>query len=209
MNGAPPTAIVDAVRAELAVPGRYQLHVIPRHASLVGRMLEWLWARWNDFVTAIMSHVKIGRAGTSLIGDVVVALCVLAIAAIAAHLLGALQYERMRRDAALGLASARSAHALAAAAAQAAGAADFARAIRFTFMAAVTMLDLRGVMRADRAATVNELRAELHERDARCDSAFAEIARLYTEAAYAQAPAGEEAWRRARAAYDELAATAS
>jgi len=207
--GAPPADIVGAVRAELAVPGRYHLHAIAQHQSLLGQLVEWLWDRWSDFVSALTSHVKIGPAGTSLIGDAVVTLCVIAIAAIAAHLLRQLEYERTRHDAATGLTSARSAYALASAASQAASAGDFARAIRLTFMAAVTMLDLRGVMHDERSATVNELCAELHERDARCDRPFAEIAKLYTAAAYAQTPAGEEAWRRARAAYDELVVTAS
>jgi hypothetical protein len=85
---------------------------------------------------------------------------------------------------------------------------DFARAIRLTFIAAVTLLDLRGVMRDERSATINELRRALHDRDDDLDGPFAEIAQLYTAAAYAQAPAGPEAWHRARAAYDELVAGA-
>ncbi|MGB6987050.1 MAG: DUF4129 domain-containing protein [Candidatus Aquilonibacter sp.] len=205
----PPTNIVTAVRAELAVPGRYHL-MSPRaeHQSLAGRILQWLWDRWSDIFRALTSHIKIGPRGTSLIGDLVVVVCVVAIAAIAAHLLVQLQYERGRRERAIALAPARSAHALAAAALAAANAGDYTRAIRLTFIAAVTLLDLRGVMRDERSATINELRQRLHERDEELDGPFAEIARLYTVAAYAQTPPGSQAWQRARAAYDDLAASA-
>jgi hypothetical protein len=70
-------------------------------------------------------------------------------------------------------------------------------------------LDLRGVVRDERSATINELRRALHERDGALEPAFVEIARLYTAAAYAQIPAGPDAWQRARAAYDHLAASAA
>jgi hypothetical protein len=209
MNVGPPVNIVRAVRAELAVPGRYQLALGgARHRSLFDEILQWLWDRWADFFRALTSHIKIGPQGTSLIGDAVVVLCVVAIAAIAAHLLTQLQYERGRRDRAIGLEPARSAHALAAVASAAARDGDFARAIRLTFIAAVTLLDLRGVVRDERSATINELRRALHERDNDLDGPFAEISQLYTAAAYAQSPAGPEAWQRARAAYDELLAGA-
>ncbi|MGC2244865.1 MAG: DUF4129 domain-containing protein, partial [Candidatus Aquilonibacter sp.] len=101
------------------------------------------------------------------------------------------------------------AHALAALAAQAASAGDYARAVRLLFIAAVTLLDLRGVVRDERSATVNELRRRLHERDGALEPAFVEIARLYTATAYAQTPVDPDAWLRARAAYDNLAQSAT
>lgn len=205
----PPTGIIRAVRAELAVPGRYHLGAAaPPHRSLLDVALQWLADRWNDLWNALASHVKLGRAGASLVGDLIVVLCVLTIAAIGAHLLLQLQYERTRREGAVALTQPRSAHALAALAAQAAQAGDYARAIRLVFIAAVTLLDLRGVVRDERSATVNELRRALHERDGALEPAFVEIARLYTAAAYAQMPAGPEAWERARSAYERLAASA-
>jgi hypothetical protein len=210
MTHAPPIAIVGAVRAELAVPGRYHLGVVPSpHRSLIGIALQWLADRWNDLWNAVASHIKLGPAGLSLIGDVLVVLVVLAIAVVGAQLLLQLQYERTRREHATALAPARSAHALAALAAQAANAGDYARAIRLVFIAAVTLLDLRGVVRDERSSTINELRRALHQRDGALEPAFVEIAGLYTSAAYAQSPAGPDAWRRARAAYDELAAAAA
>ncbi|HEX8805324.1 MAG TPA: hypothetical protein VF741_00190, partial [Candidatus Aquilonibacter sp.] len=180
MNAGPPVDITRAVRAELAVPGRYHLTISAQHQSIFDQVLQWLWDRWSDFFRALTSHIKIGPQGTSLIGDAVIVVCVVAIAAIAAHLLTQLQYERSRRERAIGLQPARSAHALAAAASAAARDGDFARAIRLTFIAAVTLLDLRGVMRDERSATINELRRALHERDDELDGPFAEISQLYT-----------------------------
>jgi len=206
---APPVNIVTAVREELAVPGRYHLTAAaPAHRSLVAEILQWLWDRWTDLFRALTSHIKIGPAGTSLIGDAVVVVCVIAVGAIVAHLLLQLQYERSRRDPAVALTPVRSAHAFAAAAAAAAAAGEYARAIRLTFIAAVTLLDLRGVVRDERSATINELRRALRARNEELDGPFAEIARLYTAAAYAQMPTGSDAWQHARNAYDRLAASA-
>lgn len=207
---APPVDIVAAVRAELAVPGRYHLaNGGTLHRSLIDQILQWLWDRWSEVFHALTSHIKIGPQGTSLIGDAVIVLCVVGIAAVSAHLLLQLQYERGRRDRAIALAPSRSAHALAVAAAAAANAGDYARAIRLTLMAAVTLLDLRGVMRDERSATINELRRALRARDEELEGPFGEIARLYTAAAYAQTPAGPDAWRHARAAYDQLVTSAT
>jgi hypothetical protein len=209
MTARPPIAIVRAVRAELAVPGRYHLAANPSHRSLFDMLLQWLGDRWNELWSLLTSHLKLGPGGTSLIGDAIVVLCVGAIAVIGAHVLSQFQYERTRRARVTALAAPRSAHALAAQAAQAAQAGDYARAIRLVFIAAVTLLDLRGVVRDERSATINELRRALHERDGALEPAFVEIARLYTAAAYAQMPAGPDAWQRARAAYDQLATSAA
>ena len=205
-----PTNIVEAVRAELAVPGRYQLStggVV--HRSLLAQMWQWFWDRWGDLFHALFSRIKIGAQGTSLIGDAVIVLCVFGIAAIGAHLLVQLQDRRSRRERVVALAPARSAHALAMAATAAANAGDYAYAIRLLFIAAVTLLDLRGVMRDERSATVNQLRRALHARHGDLDRPFSEIARLYSAAAYAQTPTEADAWRRARTAYDKLVASAT
>jgi Domain of unknown function (DUF4129) len=210
MIGPPPIDITRAVRTELAVPGRYHLEkAAPAHRSLFGLIFQWFYDRWNDLWSALTSHIKIGAAGVSIIGDVLIVACVIAIGLIAAHLLAQFEYERTRRERAIALTQPRSAHALAALAGQAASAGDYARAVRLLFMAAVTLLDLRGVVRDERSATVNELRRRLHERDGALEPAFVEIARLYTATAYAQMPAGPDAWQRARAAYDQLAGSAA
>ncbi|MGA7748301.1 MAG: hypothetical protein WCA52_14965, partial [Candidatus Aquilonibacter sp.] len=120
MIGPPPIDISRAVRTELAVPGRYHLEkALPAHRSLFGLIFQWLYDRWNDLWNALSSHIKIGPTGASIIGDVLVVACVLAIALIGAHLLVRFEYERTRRERAIGLTQPRSAHALAALAAQA------------------------------------------------------------------------------------------
>ncbi len=169
---------------------------------------QWLVDRWNDLFQQLVRHVKIGPRGASLIGDALVIACALAIAALCAHLLTQFQLERTRRTRVVEIAPVRSAHALAALAVQAAEGGDYARAVRTLFMAMVTLLDLRGIVHDERSATVNELRRALHERAGGLEPAFVEVARLYTSAAYAQAPVDEVAWQRARAAYDRLAASA-
>ena len=210
MNPAPPIDVTQAVRAEFAVPGRYQLgQAAPPHRTLLGLAFQWLYDRWSDLWNALASHLKIGPGGAAILGDLLVAACVAAIAIVGAHLLLRLQYEGMRNQQVTSLAPPRSAHALAALATQAANAGDFARAVRLLFMAAVTLLDLRGIMRDERSATVNQLRRRLRERDGALEPAFVEIARLYTAAAYAQTPADPQAWQRARAAYDDLVARAT
>ncbi len=209
MTPTPPHDIVRAVTAELAVPGRYQL-ALPRraHPSMLAVLWQWLVDRWNDLFQQLVRHVKIGPRGASLIGDALVVACALVIAALCAHLLTQVQLERTRRARAVEIGPVRSAHALAASAVQAAEGGDYARAVRTLFMAMVTLLDLRGIVHDERSATVNELRQALHERAGGLEPAFVEVARLYTSAAYAQTPVDEAAWRRARAAYDRLAASA-
>lgn len=209
MTPRPPIEIVRAVRAELAVPGRYHLVAIVPHRSPLEIALQWIGDRFNDLWRLLTSHIKLGPAEASAVGNTIVVFCVLIIAVIAAHVLLRVQYEHARRERVTPLVEPRSAHALAALAGQAANAGDYARAIRLLFIAAVTLLDLRGVVRDERSATINELRRALHERDRALEPAFVEIARLYTAAAYAQMPADPEAWQHARAAYDHLAASAA
>ena len=206
----PPHDIVRAVQAELAAPGRYHLQALPpAHRSLFAVILGWLGDRLNDLFTLLQQHVRIGQAGASAIGTVVVILCVLGIAGIAAHLLLQFEFVHTQRTGAVSLAPVRSAHALAALARQSALAGDYARAIRILFLAAVTLLDLRGVVRDEQSATINELRRALRARDERLEPAFVAIAHVYTSAAYAESPVGEPAWNSARAAYDELAGMAA
>jgi uncharacterized MAPEG superfamily protein len=171
--------------------------------------MTWVADRLSDLFTLLQQHVKIGPAGASAIGTAVVVLCVLGVAAIGAHLLLQFEFARTRQAGAVALAPVRSAHALAALAGRSALAGDYARAIRILFLAAVTLLDLRGVVRDERSATINELRRALCARDERLEPAFVAIAHVYTSAAYAESPVGETAWNSARAAYDDLVSMAA
>lgn len=206
MTPKPPHDLVQAVRAELATPGRYQL-AIPRavHRSWLQLALQWLADRYADFEHALASHLNVGAKTVSLFGDLIVVLCVLLLGYVAARLLIAVQLDRAARTRAISIGPARSAHAIARAAADAAASGDYARAIRLLFAAAVTVLDLRGVLHDDPSATVNDLRRALRVRNVGVEAPFVEIARAFSAAAYAEEHLDAAAWDAAREAYDRLA----
>ncbi len=209
MTPVPPHDIVRAVRAELAVPGRYQLHVAVRRPSLLEVLADWLGDRYRAFERALAAHVHVTPAAKTAFGDLIVVAAVLAVAIVAARLLAQAQIDAAQRGDAHSLSPARSAHVLSVRAAAAAAEGDYARAVRTLFAAAVTLLDLRGVVRDDESATVNDLRRALHERDGRVEAPFIELARIYTSVAYAEAPTGADAWERAQRAYGDLSRSAS
>lgn len=204
MTVSPPEDIVRAVHAELAVPGRYHLHVTRAHRSFFEQALQWVWAHVVMLWDSLMRHVHIGRSGLADVGDGVIVLCVLAIAAVAAHLLVQVQLDRVHADRSVEFSPARSAQTYVVAAAGAAADGDYARAVRLLFIAAVTLLDIRGVVHDERGATINDLRRALATRDAVLEASFVDIARIYTSAAYAERPLDADAWQRAQAAYARL-----
>jgi hypothetical protein len=201
----PPHDLVRAVRAELATPGRYQLELHSREQrSLLRLALQWLADRYADFLHALEARVHVGPSGVSLFGDVLIVIAVIVLGVIGARLLIAFQLERAQRARALEVGPARSAYAIARAASQAAAAGAYAQAIRLLFAAAVTLLDLRGVVHDDAGATINELQRELRARQSGADQPFAALARMYTAAAYAEDPLDASSWQRAREEYDRL-----
>ena len=205
MTPRPPVDLVQAVRAELATPGCY--HLAPPRAvrrSWLEMLFGWLADRYTQFVHALSAHLHVGARGLSLAGDVIIVACVIVLGVVAARLLIALQLERSRASEAVPLGSGRSAFALSQSAAAAAASGEYNRAVRLLFAAAVTLLDLRGVLHDDASATIDELRRELRARNAAADAPFAEIATVYAATAYAERPADSVSWERARARYDEL-----
>ncbi len=206
MKPLPPHDIVRAVRAELRVPGRYDLnpHIRQRAYNPLQWAVRWIVDRLHDLEHAIASHVHVAPATKSAIGDLIVAVALLTVAFIAARLLLEAQIERAQHGETHTLAISRSAHALNLRAASYAADGEYALAVRTIFAAAVTLLDLRGVVRDEESATVNELRRALHERDGTVEMPFIEIARAYTSAAYAEKPTDADAWELAQRAYGEL-----
>ncbi len=205
MTPPPPRDIVEAVRDELRVPGRYRLHVTVAAAHEPWWMQAWHWVadRFGSLWNAIIAHANVSPAAVNVLGDVLVVLAVAAVAYASARLM--ITWDRdARRAQAVPLDPVRSAHAAMVAAGEAAARGDYARAIRLAFTAAVTLLDLRGIVSDDKSATVNQLRAVLASRDPRAGEPFMHIARLYTSAAYAEQPADHETWLAARRAYDAL-----
>jgi hypothetical protein len=207
----PPHDLVRAVRAELATPGRYQLldQRTAVHRSWLRVLLQWLSDRYEQFLQALSSHLHVGRGTVSLFGDVIVVACVLVIAFIGARLLMAVQLDRVLRTRAIAIGPPRSAHAIALAASAAAASGEYARAIRLLFTAAVTLLDLRGVLRDDPSATVNDLRRALRARNAAAETPFVEIARAFSSAAYAEERLDSTSWDAAHRAYERLSEAAA
>lgn len=205
-----PHDIVRAVRQELAWPGRYHLHVTRgEQRSWLQIAFQWIWDRWLELERAIATHIHVGPTGATLLGDGLILAAVVIFGYVAARLLMSIQAEHLQAVEAYEIGSQRSAHLLARAAADAAQAGDYARAIRLLFAAAVTLLDLRGVVRDDASATINELRRALRERSADADGPFLTIARVYTAAAYAEERIDENAWNGAQSAYAALSAAVS
>lgn len=204
MRPQPPHPIVQAVRAELAVPGRYHLMAPAVHRSLAAQVLAWLSAHWDAFWRAIAQRFGAHGSTLTLIGDVMVVVFGLVIVAAIVQFVLRLEIEAAARSGAVPLSVPRDAQRHAVAAAQAAAAGDYTRAVRLLFIAAVTLLDLRGVVRDERSATINDLRREVTQRGAGLEAPFLDLARAYTSAAYAEQPLDLQTWERAQAAYARL-----
>ena len=201
-------ALVQAVRAELATPGRYHLAQMRAvHRSWLQIALQWLSDRYADLLHALQSRLHVGSNAVSAFGDVIVIACIIVLGVVGARLLIALQVERARRSSAIAIGPPRSAHAIARAAGEAATSGDYPRASRLLFAAAVTLLDLRGVLHDDPSATVNDLRRALRARNASAEAPFVEIARAFSAAAYAEQHLDASAWETARSAYERLSAS--
>lgn len=166
----------------------------------------WLGDRWNDFAHRFFPHLRVNERSASIAGDLLVLLSAIVIAVAAARLLAAFQVSRDRRVTVHTRSGpARSAHALVAQARQAAQAGNYAEAVRIAFVAAITLLDLRGIVQDDAAATINDVRRALRERDPAAEAPFVELARAYTDAAYAERPVDAALWERTEFAYRRLA----
>lgn len=200
-----------AAAAELAHPGRYDLvppKTAARQKSLWERALDWIGKQWDRLWNALFGKVKVSQNERGAFGDLALAIVLLALIVAVVRLLAGVQIERASRrgGAHEALGAQRSARALYWEAAALADRGDYAHAVRVLFMAAVTALDLRGVMHDDAGATVGELRRELRARDARLAEPFDRVAGSFVAAAYAEAPIGDADWRRARDAYADLTA---
>ena len=200
----PPHDIVRAVRAELATPGRYQLHVAGMHESWVSKLLHWLGDAFNRFIDLLTSHVHVSKAGATAFGDLLILGGVLVVTLMLARLFMVLQFDSGHIGDAESLLPARNAQAIARAAVAFAASGDYAHAIRTLLAAAVVLLDLRGAVIDDESATINQLRRELRARGSIAEAPFAEIARVYTAVAYAESGVDEAMWRRAHEAYTQM-----
>lgn len=192
--------------SELGVPGRYHLHdtvASPRAQTWWERLMSWLGDRWNALVKALFGRAHVNPAVAGFVGDLIIVLLVLAVAAAAIRIV--VVYGRRGSHAApvRALTPAADAAALYAMAVTRADRGEFAAASQLLFRAMLTLLDVRGTLRDDTSATVGEIRRRLPARDVL--SAFDAVARVFVAGTYAERPLDAAQWERARDAYLALA----
>jgi hypothetical protein len=192
----------------LAEP-RFRVHVAPVRTDPWGRLLAWLQARWHDLTTAFGQHVHVGPQAQVAAGDILLALALLAVVVMAVRL-GA-QYLRdftvpapYRRL----LEPRLAARALYQRSLHAAEEGRCAEAIALIFNAALTLLDVRGLVHDDPSRTVNECRGDVLRSAPACAPPFDRIAHAFTAAAFSRTGASVESWSAARSAYEELVSLA-
>lgn len=203
-----PANVEVQAQRELAVPGRYWLIPgRPAHKSWFQQAVEWVQQKLSDLLKPLFSHLHVGKGGATLLGDALILLFVLIVAFVGVRLAGLVSLARDRTGARITpLEAQRNAHALMLQAAAHADEARYADAVRLLFRAAVTLLDLRGAITDDVAATVNELRRELAQRHSSASLPFDALAGAFSAAAYAERPVSQHDWQRARTEYDSLSA---
>jgi hypothetical protein len=214
---APPAHLVADVKQVLAEPAyRANANVAPSkkpEQSWLGRMLQALadwWAR-------VMYRLIGAAAGTPVIGNIF-AIILIIIAALALAFLVfriALMITAYRaRDSGsnldgtpiTALASVDDTYDDARAAARSG---SYGLAIALLFQAALLALDRSGRVPYDSARTAGEYRRAVRRGVSAAAASFETLARAFTFVAYAQAPAGENDWRTADAAYASMIVAAA
>ena len=212
----PSQSVVSSMRAlaaaELGVPGRYRLGAVAplvKNPTWWQRLWAWLHDRWNDFVRAFFSRVRVSQRTTLLIADTVLALFALGALYGLVTLVRTVVASRSRKIIeSHPLPEAADAQTLYLRACRCAEAGDYGGAARWLFRALLALFDVRGDLRDDASATVGDVRAALRKRDALATSVFDAIAAPFVRAAYAERPVEAAQWERARDAYESLVRSA-
>jgi hypothetical protein len=197
-----------AAARELATFGRYDLSQTsgkPRVKTPWERFWSWVGDQYDRFWKAFGGNVHLGVPGLNVLGDLFLAVAIGGLLFVAVRLLANITMENTRkRGVASALESGRNAHALYLQACGLAASGAFAEAARTLFLAAVTALDLRGVVRDDAAATVGEMRRTLRARNAGAVPSFDDVAAPFVVAAYAEREVARADWERALEGYRSL-----
>jgi len=203
----PPVGLKAAAARELA-SGKYDLalrNVRPAVKSPWDRFWEWFWKQWDRFWNATGGRVHLESSAWNAIGWALLVVAFGVLLSFAMRLVAGIQFDReRRRGLSQPLEAGRNARVLYAQACALARDGKYAQAARVLFVAAVTALDLRGLMRDDASATVGELRRALRARDLALLPPFDEIAGPFVAAAYAERDVVEAEWERALAGYHLL-----
>jgi hypothetical protein len=207
---APPSQKLASIHAlaagELRVPGRYRLGetaALPRGQTWWERLASWLGDRWSAFIKALFGRARLNPKVAGAIGDAIVGLLVLVVAAAGIRIILVYGRRSARASAVRALAPGADASMLYAMASERADCGEFAAASQLLFRATLALLDVRGTLRDDASATVGEIRLRLPARDV--VSAFDAIARAFVAGTYAERPLDAAQWERARDAYLALA----
>ncbi|HVS45608.1 MAG TPA: hypothetical protein VMS32_02980 [Verrucomicrobiae bacterium] len=197
--------------AELAFPGRYDLrdaNAAPPAKTLWERFWEWAGSQWNRLMDALFGHGKSGSAGSAALGELLIAAVGILLVVTIFRFLVVLQIDRARRgNAFTPLEHQKNAHALYLQACALAQNGAYEAAVQRLFLAAVTALDLRGVLHDDASATVGDMRRVLRGRNAALLSPFDGVAAAFVDAIYAETPIAATQWMQAKDAYGRLTAS--
>lgn len=164
----------------------------------------WLGDRWNQLVDAFAHRVHIGGPGSIVAGDVILILVAAVVVVVLVRLFAGYIRETPAVRGALPFAPPLAAEAIYSQSVQAANRGDYAGAIALLFRAALTALDVRGVVHDEPSRTVNECRREVGRTAPRFAAPFDTIARAFTAAIYAEALVTPAQWTAARDAYGQI-----
>jgi hypothetical protein len=197
--------------AELAFPGRYDLrdpNAAPPAKTPWERFWEWVGSQWNRLMDALFGHVKLGDAGSAALGDLLIAAVGILLIVVTFRFLVVLQIDRARRgNAFTPLENQKNAHALYLQACALAQNGAYEAAVQRLFLAAVTALDLRGVLQDNASATVGDMRRVLRGRNSALLVPFDGVAAPFVDAIYAETPIAATQWLQAKDAYGRLTAS--
>ena len=202
-----PRSAPRAVAAsELAFPGRYDLRDRSMSAATKTawqRFTDWVGDRLNALWKALFGNVHLGRTGAIVGGDIALILLVIGLIAVLVRVFISMQVDRSRRGGtSTPLERRASARALYLQACAFALEGAYEAAVQRLFLAALTALDLRGVLRENASATVGDIRRVLRSRDSGLVAAFDAVAAPFVDATYAETSIVAARWMQAKDAYD-------
>ncbi len=154
--------------------------------------------------------MHVGRQAAASIGDVLLLIVGAVFLVVVVRLLRNLQLARSEaRSRSEPLATPPDPQSLYRDACDAANRGDYGGAALLLFAATVALLDGRGALRANRSATVGDLRRTLRAGNAALVAPFDAVAAPFVERAYGERAIEEPQWHRARTAFESMAGPAT
>lgn len=204
----PPPIDPHTLARQILSQPRFRVHIAagqPR--TWFDIAMSWLRDRWSALVDTFAHHVHVGANATIAAGDIILALTAGVVLIVAVRLVsGYIRENATPAHAVRELSPRFAAEALFAQSVLAAERGEFTAAISLLFRAALTALDIRGVVHDEPSRTVNECRREIRERAPLFLGPFDALARIFTAALYADVPVTQAQWTAAREAYSHLIA---